>query len=258
VAGTFRAKVAGTFPVKVAGISGLTRYTHARVLKLELHAHTDDDPADCITHSTRQLIDRASALGYGALAITLHDRYFDPAPHAAYARDRGIVLLPGVERTISNRHVLLVNFPAGCADVRSFDDLAQLKRQCAGLVVAPHPFYPIPSSLGAALERHAAVFDAVEVNAMYTRLVDFNRRAIRWARAHGKPLVGNTDLHLLAQMGTTYSLVDAEPQADAICDAIRGGRVELRTEPLSSLLAARLFAAMLWGGIRGRHNHSRV
>ena len=228
------------------------------MLKVELHAHTDDDPADRITHSTRQLIDRAAALGYGALAITLHDRYFDPAPYAAHARERSLVLLPGIERTIANRHVLLINFPAASADVRSFDDIARLKRQCAGLVVAPHPFYPIPSAIGAALDEHAALFDAVEVNAMYTRLVDFNRRAIRWARAHGKPLVGNTDLHLLDQMGTTYSLVDAEPQADAICDAIRAGRVELRTEPLPSIHAALLFSGMLWGGIRGALNRSSV
>ena len=87
---------------------------------------------------------------------------------------------------------------------------------------------------------------------MYTRFVDFNRRAIRWAHAHGKPLVGNTDLHLLEQMGTTYSLVDAEPQADAICDAVRAGRVELRTEPLSSIRAARLFSGMVWVESRER------
>jgi predicted metal-dependent phosphoesterase TrpH len=228
------------------------------VLKLELHAHTDDDPADRISHSTRQLIDRAAAMGYGALAITLHDRYFDPAPLAGHARERGIVLLPGIERTIANRHILLINFPAACADVRTFDDIARLKRECAGLVVAPHPFYPIPSALGGALDEHAALFDAVEVNAMYTRFIDFNRRAIRWAHAHGKPLVGNTDLHLLEQMGTTYSLVDAEPQADAICDAVRAGRVELRTEPLSSIRAARLFSGMVWGGIKGALNRSSV
>ena len=228
------------------------------MIKLELHTHTDDDPADRITHSTRQLIDRAASLGYGALAITLHDRYFDPAPHAGYARDRGILLLPGIERTIGRQHILLINFPAACADVRSFEDIARLRQQFGGLVVAPHPFYPIPSALGAALDRHAALFDAVEVNAMYTRLVDFNRKAVRWARAHDKALVGNTDLHLLDQMGTTYSLVDAEPHAGAICEAIRARRVEVRTEPLSSIRAARLFAGMLWGGIVGRFHVSRA
>ena len=222
------------------------------MVKLELHTHTDEDPADRITHSTRQLIDRASSLGYGALAVTLHDRYFDPAPHADYARDRGVVLLPGIERNIGRRHVLLINFPDACADVHTFDDIATLKQRFGGLVVAPHPFYPIPSALGGDMDRHAAIFDAVEINAMYTRLVDFNRRAVRWARAHGKTLVGNTDLHLLDQMGTTYSLVHAEPRPDAICEAIRAGRVEVRTEPLTSVDAMQLFTRMCWGGLRGR------
>jgi predicted metal-dependent phosphoesterase TrpH len=222
------------------------------VLKLELHTHTDEDPADRITHSTRELIDRAASLGYGALAITLHDRYFDPAPHADYARDRGIVLMSGIERTIGRHHILLVNFPAACAGVRSFDDVARLKGQSGGLVVAPHAFYPIPSALGSALDRHAALVDAVEINSMYTRVVNFNREAIRWARAHDTALVGNTDLHLLEQMGTTYSLVDADPQPDAICDAIRAGRVEVRTEPLSSLRAMQLFSGMWWGGVKGK------
>jgi predicted metal-dependent phosphoesterase TrpH len=222
------------------------------VVKLELHAHTSDDPADLITHSTRQLVDRAATLGYGGLAITLHDRYFDPTPHAAYARERGVVLLSGIERTIGRQHVLLINFPAAAADARGFEDVARLKERYGGLVVAPHPFYPIPSALGASLDRHTALVDAVEVNAMYTRLVDFNRRAVAWARAHDKPLVGNTDLHLLDQMGTTFSLVAADPEPDAICEAIRDGRVELHTAPLTSLQAATLFTRMCWGGLVGR------
>jgi hypothetical protein len=223
------------------------------VIKTELHAHTDDDPADLIAHSTRDLIDRAASLAYGALAVTLHDRYFDPAPHEEYARERGIVLLPGIERTIARRHILLINFPKECADVKSFTDLAKLKeRRPEGLVVAPHPFYPTPSAIAGMIQHHRALFDAVEVNAMFTPWLDFNRGAIAWAKRNGKPLVGNTDLHLLDQMGTTYSLVDAAPDAGAICAAIRQGRVEVRSTPLSSLRAAHLFARMCWGGLRGR------
>lgn len=223
------------------------------MLKTELHAHTDEDPADRIAHSTRDLIDRAAALGYGALAVTLHDRYFDPAPHAEYARERGIVLLPGIERTIARRHILLINFPRDCTDVKTFHDLARLKsRRPQGLIVAPHPFYPTPSALARLLHEHRALVDAVEVNAMFTGWLDFNRGAIAWARRNGKPLVGNTDLHLLEQMGTTYSLVDAEPDADAICAAIRQGRVEVRSAPLNSPRAVQLFARMCWGGIQGR------
>ena len=102
------------------------------------------------------------------------------------------------------------------------------------------------------MDAHAGLIDAVEINAMHTRLLDFNRRAVVWARAHGKPLVGNTDLHLLAQMGTTYSLVDAEPTADGICEAIRAGRVTVHSTALSPVKAAQLFSLMCLGGLQGR------
>ncbi len=222
------------------------------MLKVELHAHTDMDPADRIPHSTTELIDRAAALGYGAIAVTLHDRYVDPSPWAAYARERGIVLLSGIEKTIEHRHVLLINFPASCASVRSFDDIRRLKAGTQGLVVAPHPYYPVPSALGSRLERHADLFDAVELNAMYTPRIDFNRRAVAWATARGTPLVGNTDLHLLEQLGTTYSLVDAPAQADAVCEAVRLGRVEVKTQPLTEARAALIFSRMCLGGLLGR------
>jgi predicted metal-dependent phosphoesterase TrpH len=222
------------------------------MLKVELHAHTDLDPADRIPHSTEQLIDHAASLGYRALAVTLHDRYFAPGPWNAYAAQRGIVLLPGIEKTIGGKHVLLINFPSGCTAVRNFEELAELRTRHGGLVIAPHAFYPTRTALSGALDRYAGLVDAVECNAMYTPRLDFNRRAVAWARDHHKPLVGNTDLHVLAQMGTTYSLVDARPDPDAICEAIRAGRVELRTTPLTELRAAWLFGRMLLGGIRGR------
>ena len=84
-------------------------------------------------------------------------------------------------------------------------------------------YFPGPHSLFGALARHADVFDAVECNAMYTASLDFNRPAERWAHAHGKPMVGNGDVHRLEQLGTTYSLVDAAPSAEAICHAIACG-----------------------------------
>jgi predicted metal-dependent phosphoesterase TrpH len=203
------------------------------MLKVELHTHTADDPCDRIPYGVTQLIDRAAALGYHALAVTLHERQLDLRPFARYAADRGIVLIPGLERSIEGRHTLLLNFRKGAEDVRTFDDLKRLKRREPGLVVAPHPFFPGRSCLGSLLDRHALLFDAVERNAMFTASVNFNRRAEQWAIQHGKPVVGNCDVHRLHQLGTTYSVVDAEPHADSICDAIAAGRVRVEGRPLS-------------------------
>jgi hypothetical protein len=80
---------------------------------------------------------------------------------------------------------------------------------------------------------------------MFTPHVNFNAFAERWARRHRKPMVGNGDVHRLEQLGTTYSLVDAEPNADAICAAIAAGRVQVVARPLSMLTATRLMADLV-------------
>jgi predicted metal-dependent phosphoesterase TrpH len=219
------------------------------MLKVELHTHTADDPVDRIPHTTLELIDRAARLGYDALAITLHEQQLDLGRFAPCAAERGLVLIPGVERTIEGRHVLLLNFKSGTEDVRTFRDLARLKSSQKGLVIAPHPFFPGSVCLGADLERHADLFDAVERNAMFTRGVNFNRRAERWATSHGKPMVGNCDVHRLWQLGTTFSLVDAPRHPDAICEAIAEGRVRVEGRPLAWTEAARVMSAMWLGSI---------
>ena len=212
------------------------------MLKVELHAHSSDDPVDAIPHTTDQLIDRAATLGYQALAVTLHDRQLDVRRFASFAAERGVTLIPGIERTIQGKHVLLLNFSRAAEDVRSFDDLAVLKRREAGIVIAPHPFFPGSTCLRGLLDRHADLFDAVEYNAMFTPTVNFNIAAERWARDHGKPMAGNGDIHRLRQLGTTYSLVEAEPHPDAICDAVRVGRVQVEAAPRSLAFALSLMA----------------
>jgi predicted metal-dependent phosphoesterase TrpH len=215
------------------------------MLKVDLHTHTADDPIDRIPHTTVELVDRAAALGYGAIAVTLHERQLDPSRFDRYAAERGIVLVRGVERTIEGRHVLLLNFSRATEAVRSFDDLSQLKARERGLVVAPHPFFPSRVCLRGDLDRHRDLFDAVERNGMIVPGVDFNRAAEAWAARHGKPVVGNGDVHRLAQLGATYSLVDAPPDADAICEAIHAGHVRVESRPLSYAAAARVLGSML-------------
>lgn len=233
------------------------------MVRVELHAHTSDDREDHLPYSARELILHAAALGYGALAITLHDTAFDPAPLATLAREHGVRLIPGIERTVEGRHVLIFNVPrAAMLAVRRLDNLAPLKAaHPRALVVAPHPFFPIGSALGGAtLDAYRAVWDAVEVNAMHMRGFDWNRGAIAWAATHGVPLVGNSDVHRLSQLGRTWSEVDVEltpamsdvDAADAVCAAIRAGRVRVVSTRLTPGYAAVISVQMVVSGWRGR------
>jgi predicted metal-dependent phosphoesterase TrpH len=214
------------------------------VLKVDLHLHTAEDPVDYILHDARQLIDRAAVLGFDALAITLHDKQLADPSVFAYARERRIVLLPGIERSIQGCHVVLVNFPQCAEEIRTFDELAVLKARTAGIVIAPHPFFPHRSSLGSCLAARPELFDAVEWSYFWTGGLNFNAPAARWAAAHGKPVVGNSDLHDIRQLGRTYSRVVAEPEPDAICHAIREGRVSLQTSPVPKTELARVLLGM--------------
>ena len=226
------------------------------MLKIDLHTHTADDPADLIPYQTHELIERAADLGFDCLAITLHDRQLDPAGFRSYAAERGIVLIAGIERTIEGRHVLLLNYSRAAETIGSFEALASLRRREHGLVIAPHPFFPALSALRGALTRHAHLFDAVEWNGMFTRTMNFNAPAERWARRYGKPMVGNGDVHRLEQLGKTYSLVDAEPNPAAICDAIAAGRVRVVATPHSTFTAARLMADLVVSTLLPRTNET--
>ena len=219
------------------------------MIKVELHAHTSDDPGDRIPHSTEALLERAGAAGYGALAVTLHNRWFDPGPWASRAAALGLTLLSGIEKGIGGKHILAINAPQEVEQARTFDDLRALKRRAPdSLFVAPHPFYPISSALGPLMDDLADLVDAVEINAMYTRSLDYNRQARDWAVANGRPMVGNCDLHRLDQLGSTWTEVDAEPDANAICGAIKAGRVVVRTAPISWPRAVWTMLRMEMGG----------
>lgn len=218
------------------------------MLKVDLHLHTAEDPADNVAHDALALIDRARAKGFDALAITLHDRQLADPRVFDYARERRITLLSGIERAIEGRHVLLVNFPQTAEQVRTFEDVAALRSGSNGIVIAPHPFFPDRTCLRSRMDEHADLFDAVEWSYFWTTGINFNARAARWARTHGKPLIGNSDSHDLRQLGRTYSLVFAEPGADAICDAIRNGLVSVETSPVPALELTQVLAGMVRRG----------
>jgi len=221
------------------------------VLKVDLHLHTAEDPVDRIPHTAAALIDRAADLGFGALAITLHDRPLEDPRLRDRARERGVVLIPGIERTIRGRHVLLLNCPpAAAGSVHTLDDVARIKARHGALVIAPHPFFPGRSCIGSSLDAYAGLFDAVEWSYFWTRGINFNRRAARWAADYGKPLVANSDLHDLRQLGRTFSWVAAAADPAAICEAIRKGRVVLRSSPVPPLELAAVFGGMMLGGSR--------
>src|ERR1041385_4941915 len=110
-------------------------------IKLDLHIHTLDDPKDVLDYSAHQLLERARALGFRVLAITLHDAVFDRAEVFADAAQMGILLIRAAEVRLCGADVILLNVTSGDIEqLRDFDDLRKLRarRGSSMFCYAPH------------------------------------------------------------------------------------------------------------------------
>src|SRR5436305_10589955 len=96
-------------------------------IKVDLHIHTLDDPKDVIDYSAHQLLEKAKQLGFGALAITLHDAVFDRREVFEDAEKMGILLIPAAEIRLEGADVIVLNVtPREVAQLRNFSDLRAL------------------------------------------------------------------------------------------------------------------------------------
>jgi predicted metal-dependent phosphoesterase TrpH len=205
------------------------------LLKADFHVHTREDPHDFIRYTAVELLEEAARQGFQVIALTCHNKRIHTDELRRRAADLGILLIPGVEAAIEGKHTLLLDMPYSRLRVRTFPHVRAIKRD-GGLVIAPHPFFPAPKCLGSKLRENLDLFDAIEFSHFYTRRVDFNRRAVEYARRMDIPLVGTSDCHRLWRLGTTYSLINAEAATvPAVFAAIRAGRVRVVTAPLRPL-----------------------
>lgn len=203
------------------------------MIKVDLHMHSGEDPEDGLEYPATALVDRAAELGFGAMAITLHGQVLEEPRVFDYARQKGVLLIPGVEWRIRRCDVLLYNVTQREVErLRTFADLRAFQRDRGddALVIAPHPYF-FKHSLHGRLEENIEAFDAIEYCYLHFSWLDLNRRAQRLAGRHGKPVVANSDAHNLWMFGRHYTLVDAEPTIPAIFRAIRENRVEFRSPP---------------------------
>lgn len=208
--------------------------------RVELHSHCQGDPIDShLGHTIFEHIDQAKAIGLDAIAVTWHQKICDNAEAFAYAKQRGILLIAGMETELKGKHLVVLNLsPGDLPGATTWDEIRALrKRKPEVLMLAPHPFYPHPSCLGNSMNDNLDCIDAVEwcmlhVNWLPGR-VNPNLRIARWAQQHNKPLVACSDAHSLAAIGKNASTVEAdELTPEALIAGIRAGRVTFHRQSL--------------------------
>ncbi len=223
-------------------------------LKVDLHIHTSEDPVDCVGYTAKELISRAADEGFDVISITNHRQITFNQDLLSYAKERGVLLISGIEMAIHGRHVLVLN-PPSCEVCSDFSSLSKLRRP-ETLIIAPHPYFPGTTSLNGYLSQHLNLFDALEYCHFYSSMINFNQRAVKVSRSFGLPLVGTSDAHFFSQLGVTYSLIYAEKNLEAVFAAIRENKIRIISRPLKhlemGLIAGSLFR-MKFRSIMRRH-----
>ena len=192
-------------------------------LRGDLHVHSTVSDGKA---SPQEILTRILELGFEVATITDHDTFEGSLRLARLARSTGyedLVVLIGAEIRTDAGDVLVYCPEKPLSRIpRRLEDLVDLAHEEGCIAVAAHPFDLRRKGVG---ERVYTVdFDAIEV---FNASADpgANRKAMEAARTLGKPGLANSDAHVPDFIGSSFNIIEAEPEPGAVIKAIREGRV---------------------------------
>ncbi|MCR3883681.1 PHP domain-containing protein [Methanotrichaceae archaeon M04Ac] len=198
-------------------------------LRLDLHVHSSfSDGRDGV----EEILKAALEGGLDGIAITDHDTLEGYFEAERIVREEGLDLLviPGVEVSTSEGHLLALGVRKLPPSGRSADETIEFIRVRGGIAIVSHPYH---------LFRHSMYripdCDAVEVyNSKYVFGIA-NFWAKRMAERRGLPMVAGSDAHMARTVGLGVTVVDVEEGSDLgdVLESIRGGRVKIDSKRMS-------------------------
>lgn len=223
-------------------------------LKASLHLHTSEDKKDghIINYNIYNLIDEAAKHGFNVLGFTPHNKFVFKEEFADYAKKKGLLLIPGVERSLGrffHGHVIILNCDRTIEKVKTLKQLLKYKSEHPGIFIfAPHPTYNRFISIGARkLKKYIHLFDAIEYSYAYAKKLNFhNKKAKAIADSFQKPVIATADVHVLKKLNTDFALIEAEEfTSESIFEAIKYGQFENVTAPKSLFALIKYYISFL-------------
>jgi predicted metal-dependent phosphoesterase TrpH len=183
-------------------------------LKIDSHVHTIYSVDSLI--APEEVAYYAKRRGLDGVAVTDHDR-LDSA--LRMSKEKGFLILPGMEITSSDGHILALNIQDPVAKGLTAEETVDRIHDGGGIAIACHPGAMFKGSLG---NHTTSMFDAVEV--INSSAIPFRHSVKRGEQIASRlkiARVAGSDAHYGPEIGCAYTLVEAEPNADDIVNAIR-------------------------------------
>ena len=196
-------------------------------MKIDFHVHTVASHDG--VNTAWEMIASAKRAGLGGLAITDHD-----ALGWKGIRPRDFVIVPGVERSLPEGHVLVLGI-SELPPADSIEALLDWAEKNNAVTIPAHPYDRFRKGMGDLAFNNK--FTAVEVfNGMAAGILC--EKARRKASKLGLTMVSDSDAHQASEIGQHYNIVNAET-AEQVLEELRKGRVEpvMKSRPLHSITA---------------------
>ena len=188
-------------------------------VKADLHVHSTYSSDSIIT--PEDLVFYAKKRGLTAVAVTDHNQVEGARKIAA---ETDFLIIPGIEVSSQDGHIVGLNVNEIIPKHLSADETVDRIHRAGGVAIACHPYALFKGSIGKSV---TAKFDAVEtINASSFPFRSASSKAEKLAERFSLPRVAGTDAHYGPVIGCAYTLIDAEPNVDAIVKAIVNGQCQ--------------------------------
>src|SRR5579864_4978357 len=192
---------------------------------VDLHLHTNRGSSDS-NLALKDLVDRASVIGIGAVCITEHDNMWDLREMAELSDKSGVMFLRGMEVTTDMGHIGAFGLERYIGGIYKLAELRRIVDLEGGILIANHPFRykldprfsfinPDHEPIDENHPEHAAklpiftMVDAIEVlNGACSE--DENVFALKVARLLGKAEVAGSDSHSAGSVGCVTTLFEED------------------------------------------------
>jgi len=218
-------------------------------LRIDLHVHTHYSEDATIT--LKELVHYSKKIGLDGVAITDHDTLRGALK---LAKKSELIIIPGLEVETLSGHILALNITTLIPQKINITEAVQKIHDVGGIALLAHPTAVFKTGLRQTITSSSNL-DAVEVinsSAFPFFLSSYLSR--RLAERFNLPQTAGSDAHHPAEIGTAYTVVDADPHSDDVVEAVRKGAVTPCGKPIS--WAKRIQRGAFYLTKRGRRRYS--
>ena len=193
-------------------------------MKCDLHCHTGYSYDS--TAKPEEMVEAALRKGVNCLAITDHGEVEGARKAVEYAKDKPILIIPGIEIKSKEGDILGLNIKEIIPNKLPGKETIERIKELGGLAIIPHPFGWACSFKGN-LEELIPDIDGIEVlNASI--FGPGNKKALIFSQKHNLPQTAGSDAHFPNFIGQVYlEILGDNLSAEEVLTKVKEGSVKI-------------------------------